>query len=148
MNSGCSRSQVSPQGCGSQPQHRSRNKPPSCCPGSAKKPQTSNFLPLSHLLRFLLPSPHVCCSKKQTLKRENLPQNSKISFKQAKNLSPFIIPVQPVMPHFHPLKPLVFSLLFVFFSGIFRCQHNHSFPVRTALKHLSVDPACSVLSAV
>lgn len=88
-------------------------------PRLCKNPQTSKFLPLSHLLLSVLPSPH-SCSKKQTQRGENLPQNSKISFKQAKNLSPFIIPLQPVMQHFHPLKPLFFSLLFVFFVRNFQ----------------------------
>lgn len=41
------------------------------------------------------------------------------------------------------------AYLFVFFSIIFRYQHNHRFPVSTAaLQHLAVDPTCSGVSGV
>lgn len=90
----------------------------SCCPGSAKTPKSPIFC-LSHIScsRSFHPLTYFAVQRNKHKERGKIClQNSKISFKQAKNLSPFIIPLQPVMQHFHPLKPLVFfSLISLFF---------------------------------
>lgn len=114
------RSQVSPlqlgMGCGSQPEPRSRNKLLSyseLLPRVCKNPQISNFLPLSHLLLLLLPSPH--CSKKQTQRGENLPPKFKDKLQTGRESQPIYYPSAASDAAFPPPETTGFSLSYLSF---------------------------------
>lgn len=110
-------------GCRSHPELRSWNKPlpyPELLPKVCKNPQISNFLPLSHLLLSLLPSPHVlCCSKKQTQREgENLPIKFKDKLQTGQESQPIYYPSAASDAAFPP--PETTGLFLSYFSFFFR----------------------------
>lgn len=115
----------------------------SCCPGSAK-PQNLK-LSASLTSPALSPSIPSFLFKETNTKGGKSASKFKDKLQTGQESQPIYYPSAASDAAFPPPETTVFFSLICLFSGIFRCQCNHSFPVRTAaLKHLSV---CSVLSA-